>query len=140
MAEEKPIASRRMAGPVGPRSPAAASMTAKEVFGILRRHILLIIFLTVLGFGAGGGAWKLLPMRYPRYTAKTFIRVLPPAETDPMTIGTVQLQKDILYSHRQSIADLIKQQITLEELLDRDKVKETRWLKRWDGDRRKAVN
>jgi succinoglycan biosynthesis transport protein ExoP len=140
MAEEKPIASRRMAGPVGPRSPAAASMTAKEVFGILRRHILLIIFLTVLGLGAGGGAWKLLQMRYPRYTAKTFIRVLPPAETDPMTIGTVQLQKDILYSHRQSIADLIKQQITLEDLLDRDKVKETRWLKRWDGDRRRAVN
>ena len=129
-----------MAGPVGPRSPAAASMTAKEVFGILRRHILLIIFLTALGLGAGGGAWKLLQMRYPRYTAKTFIRVLPPAETDPMTIGTVQLQKDILYGYRQTIANLIKQQSTLEDLLARDKVKETRWFNRWDGDRRRAVN
>ena len=49
MAEEKPIASRRMAGPVGPRSPAVASLTAKEVFGILRRHILLIIFLRGIG-------------------------------------------------------------------------------------------
>jgi len=68
----------------------------------------VIIFLTALGLGAGGGAWKLLQMRYPRYTAKTFIRVLPPAETDPMTIGTVQLQKDILYGYRQSIANLIK--------------------------------
>jgi len=140
MAEEKPTASRRMPGPVGPRSPAAASLTAKEVFGILRRHILLIIFLTALGLGAGGGAWKLLQMRYPRYTAKTFIRVLPPTETDPMTIGTVQLQKDILYGYRQSIANLIKQQSTLEDLLDRDTVKETRWFKRWDGDRRRPVN
>ena len=140
MAEAKPKASSRMSGPVGPRSPAAASLTAKEVFGILRRHILLIIFLTALGLGAGGGAWKLLQMRYPRYTAKTFIRVLPPAETDPMTIGTVQLQKDILYGYRQSIANLIKQQSTLEDLLGRDKVKETRWFKRWDGDRRRAVN
>ena len=140
MAEEKPRASSRMSGPVGPRSPAAASLTAKEVFGILRRHILLIIFLTVLGLGAGGGAWKLLQMRYPRYTAKTFIRVLPPAETDPMTIGTVQLQKDILYGYRQSISNLIKQQSTLEDLLDRDKVKETKWFKLWDGDRRRAVN
>ena len=140
MAEEKPRASSRMSGPVGPRSPAAASMTAKEVFGILRRHILLIIFLTVLGLGAGGGAWKLLQMRYPRYTAKTFIQVLPPTETDPMTIGTVQLQKDILYGHRQSIANLIKRQSTLEDLLNRDRVKETRWFKRWDGDRRRAVN
>ncbi len=140
MAEEKPRASSRMSGPVGPRSPAAASLTAKEVFGILRRHILLIIFLTVLGLGVGGGAWKLLQMRYPRYTAKTFIQVLPPAEKDPMTIGTVQLQKDILYGYRQSIANLIKQQSTLEDLLDRDTVKETRWFKRWDGDRRRAVN
>jgi succinoglycan biosynthesis transport protein ExoP len=140
MAEEKPIASSRIAGPVRPRSPAAASLTAKEVFGILRRHILLIIFLTMLGLGAGGGTWKLLQMRFPRYTARTFIQVLPPTETDPMTIGTVQLQKDILYGYRQSIANLIKQQSTLEDLLDRDKVKETRWFKRWDGDRRRAVN
>lgn len=140
MAEEKPTASSRMAGPVGPRSYAAASMTAKEVFGILRRHILLIILLTVLGLGAGGGIWKLLQISFPRYTAKTFIQVLPPTEKDPMTIGTVQLQKDILYGHRQSIANLIKQQSTLEDLLDRDKVKETDWFKRWEGDRRRAVN
>jgi succinoglycan biosynthesis transport protein ExoP len=140
MAEEKPIASSGMSRPVGPRFPAAASLTAKEVFGILRRHILLIVFFTALGLGAGGGIWKLLQMRYPRYTAKTFIQVLPPTETDPMTIGTVQLQKDILYGYRQSIANLIKQQSTLEDLLDRDNVKETRWFKRWDGDRRRAVN
>jgi succinoglycan biosynthesis transport protein ExoP len=140
MAEENPVASSRIAGPVGPRSPAAASLTAKEVFGILRRHILLIIFLTLLGLGAGGGIWKLLQIRFPRYTAKTFIQVLPPTETDPMTIGTIQLQKDILYGHRQSIANLIKQQSTLEDLLDRDKVKDTEWFRRWNGDRRRAVN
>jgi len=140
MAEEKPIASRRMAGPVGPRSPVAASLTAKEVFGILRRHILLIIFLTVLGFGAGGGTWWLLKNYLPRFTARTYIQVLPPTETDPMTIGTVQLQKDILYGYRQSIANLIKQQSTLEDLLDRDKVKETMWFNRLEGDRRRAVN
>lgn len=140
MAEGKLIASSRTAGPVGQRSPAAASLTAKEVFGILRRHLLLIIFLTMLGLGAGGGIWKLLQIRFPRYTAKTFIEVLPPTETDPMTIGTVQLQKDILYGHRQSIANLIKQQSTLEDLLDRDKVKETQWFRRWEGNRRRAVN
>lgn len=140
MAEEKPTASGRMSWPVGPRSPAAASLTAKEVIGILRRHIFLIIFLTLLGLGAGGGIWKLLQIRFPRYTAKTFVQVLPPTETDPMTIGSVQLQKDILYGHRQSIANLIKQQSTLEDLLERDKVKETAWFKSFNGNRRKAVN
>jgi len=139
MAEERPVASNRMAGPAGPRPPASTSLTPKEVLGILRRHILMIILLTVLGFGAGGGTWWLLQRFLPRYTARTYIQVLPPVETDPMTIGTVQLQKDILYGHRQSIANLIKQQSTLENLLTRDKVKETNWFNRWGGNRRKAV-
>lgn len=140
MAEENPRASNRMSGPAGPRSPVAASLTAKEVFGILRRHIFLIIFLTVLGLGAGGGTWWLLRRYLPRFTARTYIQVLPPVETDPLTIGTVQLHKDVLYGYRQSIANLIKQQSTLEDLLNRDNVKETEWFKRRGGDRRRAVN
>jgi capsular exopolysaccharide synthesis family protein len=128
-----------MARPTAPQAQAIASLTPKEVFAIIHRHIFLISFLTLLGLGAGGGAWKLLQMYFPRYTAKTYVQVLPPVEKDPMTIGTVQLQKDILYEHRQSIASLIKQQRTLEDLLGRDAVKETEWSKQWDGDRRKAV-
>jgi len=138
MAEERPVASNRVARPGGPRSP-AASLTPREVFGILRRHMLLIIFLTVLGFGTGGGTWWLLKRYIPRYTARTYIQVLSPVEKDPTTIGQVQLQEHILYNYRQSIANLIKQQQTMEDLLARDNVKETRWFDRWGGDRRKAV-
>jgi succinoglycan biosynthesis transport protein ExoP len=143
MAEDRPAALKRMARPAAPRpgSPPtpSACLTPKEVFGILRRHVFLIVCFTVLGLAAGGGTWKLLQKYVPRFTARTFIQVLPPVEKDPMTIGSVQLHKDILYGHRQSIANLIKQQNTLEELLDRDKVKETRWYERRDGDRRKVV-
>ncbi len=143
MADEQPAALKRMARPAVPRPgfvpPASASLTAKEVLGIVRRHLFLIICLTVFGLVAGGGTWKLLQKYVPRYTARTYIQVLPPVEKDPMTIGSVQLHKDILYGHRQSIANLIKQQRTLEELLDRDNVKETRWFERRDTDRRKAV-
>jgi len=128
-----------MARPPGPQSHAAASLTPKEVFAIIRRHIFLISFLTLLGLAAGGAAWILLQKYLPRFTARTYIQVLPPVEKDPMTISTVQLQKDILYEHRQSIANLIKQQRTLEDLLDRDSVKETDWFRRWGGDRRQAV-
>jgi len=133
MAEQKPVASNGMARSAGPRPLAAASMTPKEVFGILRRHILLIIFLTVLGLGVGGGTWWLLKKYLPRYTARTYIQVLPPIETDPMTIGQVQLQEHILYNYRQSIASLIKQQSTLEDLLARDNVKETKWYEGFRG-------
>lgn len=100
----------------------------------MRRHVLLMIFLTLLGLGAGGGTWKLLQIKFPRYTARTYIRVLPPVETDPMTIGAVQLDTRVLYGHRQSIASLIKQQSTMEDLLKRDKVSETRWFKGFRGE------
>ncbi|UCC97217.1 MAG: polysaccharide biosynthesis tyrosine autokinase [Phycisphaerales bacterium] len=139
MPEDRPVAANRMARPTSPQAQAIVSLTPKEVFAIIRRHIFLISFLTLLGLGAGGGIWKLLQMYFPRYTAKTYIQVLPPVEKDPMTISTVQLQKDILYEHRQSIASLIKQQRTLEDLLGRDAVRETEWSKQWDGDRRRAV-
>ncbi len=139
MPEDRPVAANRTARPPGPQSGAVASLTPKEVFAILRRHIFLISFLTLLGLGAGGGTWKLLQMYFPRFTARTYIQVLPPVEKDPMTISTIQLQKEILYEHRQSIANLIKQQRTLEDLLGRDAVKDTQWFDRRGGDRRKAV-
>ncbi len=131
MAQERPVASNRRPRPAGQGPAMTSSLTPREVFGILRRHVLLMIFLTLLGLGAGGGTWKLLQIKFPRYTARTYIQVLPPVETDPMTIGTVQLQRDVLYGHRQSIASLIKQQSTMEDLLVRPKVEETNWFKRY---------
>jgi len=119
----------RMARPVGAgRAPGATMLTPKEVLGILRRHILLIISSIIIGFIVGGVSWFLLLKFLPKYTAQTYIKVLPPVEKDPMTIGGVVVAKDILYGHRQSMADLIKQQSTLRELLDRDNVQETTWF------------
>jgi len=114
-------------------------MTPKEAVGILRRHILLIIFLTVMGVTVGGTGWYLLQKYVPRYTATTYIKVLPPVETDPMDIAAPQVQKDILYGYRQSIANLIKQQSTLQDLLESDVVKKTRWFELRDRNIRKAV-
>ena len=141
MAEERPIAgtpqggnpSNRITGPAGPRLPAAASMTPKEALGILRRHILLIVFLTILGVVISGVGWFLLQKYLPKYTATTYIEVLPPVEKDPMDIDTPQVQKDILYGHRQSIANRIKQQSTLLDLLESDEVKKTGWFEGFWG-------
>ncbi|MDT8300595.1 MAG: polysaccharide biosynthesis tyrosine autokinase [Sedimentisphaerales bacterium] len=138
MAEERPIVSKRMPGPPGQGFPAAASMTSKEAMGILRRHIFLIFFLTMLGVAAGGAGWYLLQKYIPSYTSTTYIKVLPPVEKDPMDIVAPQTQKDIIYGYRQSIANLIKQQNSLEKLIESDKVKETQWYKR-RGSVRKAV-
>ena len=138
MAERRPTVGNRMARPTGPMPPTAAVLTPKEVLAILRRHILLIIFLTALSLGAGGGTWYLLRKYLPKYTAQTFIEVLPPVETDPMDIVAVQVNKDIHYQHRLSMANLIKQQRALQELLRNDKVRATRWFEHRDRDDRKA--
>ena len=127
------MAVSRMAG------PAAAALTPKEVFGILRRHILLVISLTILGFIIGGASWYLLRKYAPKYTARTFIKVLPPVERDPMTIGGAMVAKDIQYGYRSSMAALIRQQSTLQRLIDRDKVQQTKWFRRFGEIRDRSI-
>jgi len=128
---EQRQALNRMVGPARPRPPAAAAaaLAPKEVFSMLRRHILLIVSLTILGLIAGGAAWYLLRKYLPRYAAQTLIQVLSPAEKDPMTIVPAMVAQNIQYGHRVSMANLIRRQSTLLELMDRDKVRETKWFK-----------
>lgn len=122
----------RMVKPAGPRpSAAAATLTPKEVLSMLRRHILLIVSLTILGLIMGGAAWYLLRKYLPRYAAQTIIEVLPPVEKDPMTIGAVLVSQDIQYGQRVSMANLIKRQSTLLDLIDKPAVRETRWFQRF---------
>ena len=129
MADEKATVQTMRARPAVARPPATATMTPREVFGVLRRYMVLIIGLTIFGLIVGGvGCW-LLRTYLPKYTARTYIEVLLPVQTDPMVISTPLVQKEIRYGHRLSIANLIKQQRTLEELLMREKVTETKWFK-----------
>ncbi|MBN1974502.1 MAG: polysaccharide biosynthesis tyrosine autokinase [Sedimentisphaerales bacterium] len=139
MVEKSPLISNRMSVPAGMRSQDSASLTAREVCGILRRHIFLIFILTVFGFIAGFGVWKVLQKYYPKYNATTYIKILSPTPSDPWVIGGVQPQKDILYAHRRSIANLIKQQSMLEYLLDNDTIRKTKWYQDKDSDIVKLV-
>ncbi len=106
---------------------------------MLRRHVLLVVSLTTLGFVAGGISWYLVLKYAPKYTAQTFIRVLPPVERDPMVIGGGQVGMDIQYGHRVSMASLIKQQRTLEELVARDKIQQTKWFNRFGDIKSKKI-
>ena len=107
---------RPVTGPQMHSTSAVQGMTPKEIMGIIRRHLLLIVLMTFLGFAAGGTSWYLLKKHSPRYTAETFIEVLPPIEKDPTVIGGVRANKDIEYASRQSIASRIKQQRTFQIL------------------------
>jgi len=125
----------------GPRAPAAApaAMTPKEIVGILRRHILLMVFSAVFGLIVGGVAWYLLQRFLPTYTAQTAIEVLSPGTSDPMQIGSSPANKDLAYQFRFTKAAFIKQQSTLQNLLRRDKIRDTEWFKQFNNDIPKAV-
>ena len=109
--------------------PAGVQLTPRDMLLILRRHIWLMLSITIIGFVMGGTSWYLLRKYLPRYTAQTFIRVLSPAEKDPMTIGEHMVTKDIQYASRVSMAAIMKSQSTLARLIDRDKIQETKWFK-----------
>ncbi|HPS55532.1 MAG TPA: hypothetical protein PLP05_08040, partial [Sedimentisphaerales bacterium] len=113
-----------------PQSPVSGTlaMTPKEIMGIIRRHLLLIFTLTTFGVIAGVTSCYLLSTYSPKYTAETYIKVLPPIEKDPTVIGSIRASKDIEYGSRQSIASLIRQQSTFQDLLSRDVVQSTKWF------------
>jgi capsular exopolysaccharide synthesis family protein len=139
MTNRKPETSNRHSVPAGLKSRDAASLTVREVLGILRRHLFLIFFMTIIGFAAGLGLWKVLQKYYPKYNATTYIKVLSPTPSDPWVIGGALPQKDILYAHRRSIANLIMQQNTLEYLLSNDTVRQTKWYRKKDGNEIKLL-
>jgi len=130
MVEQRQMPASRDAMAGAPRlAQPAAALTPKEITAILRRHMWLIISLTVLGFFVGGTAWFLLRRFAPKYTAQTYIRVLPPMIKDPMIIAGQVVNKDIQYGYRVSMVSLLKQQSNLQSLLERDKVKQTKWFR-----------
>lgn len=112
----------------------AMTLTPKEMLDIFRRHILLICILTFFGAAVGGGLWFVLCRIAPKYTARTYIEVLSPGRSDPTVIGSPIANKDIAYEFRFSKAALIKQQSMLQELIRREKVRETKWFQKFGDD------
>jgi polysaccharide biosynthesis transport protein len=119
-----------MMQPVGPAGQTAA-LTPREIIGILRRHVWMILGLTVLGTILGGGSWFLLDRFAPKYTSMRAIDVDPPIDLDPMQIGTAQVAKDLYYQFRFTKASLFKQQNMLEGLLREPRIRETNWYKQF---------
>ena len=128
MADQRQVFSR-IAGPAAVGSAAPGALTPKEVLSILRRHVFLMVFTTILGAALGYGAYKLFKAHRPRYTATTFIKVLPPVEKDPELFTTPHVDMATRYGHRLSLASLLEQQTTYSNLVDRAKIKDTQWYR-----------
>ncbi len=129
--KRNPTVVGRMSRPPDPKGASGATLTPKEALGMLRRHVWLVIFTTILGAAVGFGGWHLFRRYLPLYKAEAIIKVLPPIDTDPMDIVASQVQQDIQYGHRVSLANLMKSQSSLQGLLrDSDQVRRTEWFRR----------
>jgi len=122
------------------QAASAISFTPKEILDILRRHLFLIISLTMLGTIIGTSLCFILRKIAPKYTAVTYIEVLHPGQSDPTVIGTPLTSKDIAFEFRTSKAALIKQQSMLQELIRRDAVRETEWFKKFNNNVLKTID
>ena len=132
MAEQKQFGNRPI--PPAAFAPALApsvTLTPRDVMMILRRHLILVIFLPILGLLAGGGAWFFVKQNWPEYTAERYISVLPPIEKDPVRITTPNVDKYARYDHRLTLANEMMQQNTLTDLVARDKVRQTKWFEQF---------
>jgi succinoglycan biosynthesis transport protein ExoP len=143
MMKRDPGLAGRMARPPGAKAASESALTPKEALGMLRSHVWLIIFMTILGAAAGFGGWHLFRRYVPLYKAEAILKVLPPIDTDPMDIVASQVQQDLQYGHRVSLANLMKSQGSLQALLESDQVRNTNWFRRTmrgDEDPLKATN
>jgi succinoglycan biosynthesis transport protein ExoP len=129
MTTSNPAAAGRMPRSPGAKGASETALTPKEALGMLRRHLWLILFVTLLGGAAGTGGWYLVRRYLPLYRAETAIKVLPPIITDPMDIVVAQVQQDVRYGHRVALANLMKSQSTLQALLQRDEIRRTKWYR-----------
>jgi succinoglycan biosynthesis transport protein ExoP len=140
MMSRNPTVAGKTPRPSAARNSASA-LTPKEVMGMLRRHVWLVTFMTLLGAAAGGGGWYAIRRYLPLYKAEAVIKVLPPVETDPMQVVASQVQQDIQYGHRVSLANLMKLQSNLQEVIRISTgVRETKWFTQtMRGDAAEAV-
>jgi capsular exopolysaccharide synthesis family protein len=107
------------------------TITPKEILGIIRRHLWMILLCTITGTIVGTGAFFLLQQYRPCYTANAAIEVLPPEESDPWAFNAAQPQKDTYYQYRFSKAAMVKQQDLLQELIRQDDIRQTNWFKQF---------
>jgi len=125
---ESKIDAKRRVLPSEALQPVGMALTPKELVMMLRQHLLLVILLTAAGSFIGGGLWFFLKRFAPRYTAETYIKVLPIVDKNPTVIVPYMMNTEIQFVYRQSMAALIIQQYTFTELLKRDKVRGTEWF------------
>ena len=114
-----------------PVLPAAvvAGLTYKDVLGIFRRRMWLIIIITAVFVVLSVALWGIFLVYSPEYTSVGFIRCKMPTQKGAFGMGGVIPRKDVIAMATASNAELLNSDSFLGRLLERTKVQETEWYK-----------
>jgi polysaccharide biosynthesis transport protein len=114
---------------------AAAMITPKEILGILRRRIWMIIIVTVAITLVVGALWFLELRYHPAYTSQGLVQCLMPVQPDILA-GAQPLPSDrIIALQTESRAMDLKNETFLSRVLQRTRVQGTVWFKSFGEDR-----
>ena len=117
------------------RSPAAAptesSITAKDVLGIIRRRMWLILILTALSTLTSGALYMICLRYYPKYTSVGYIICKMPVRAKMFGTGAGMIPRmDVITMETTSKATYLRGDSFLSEVLKRAKVQGTNWFQR----------
>jgi capsular exopolysaccharide synthesis family protein len=104
----------------------AAALTAKDFLFAIRRHIIMIVILAMLGLVMGGGlSWALLRWD-PQYTATAYLLVSPSRQT---IIGNSRgVAKEDIDRRIATIAHTVKTDKVYQQAIDRFGIRRTDWF------------
>jgi polysaccharide biosynthesis transport protein len=118
---------------VAPSAATETGITYKDVIGILRRRMWLMIIITAVFVILGATLWCLFLVYGSEYTSVGFVRCKMPIKEGLFGMGGVIPRKDVIAMATASNSELLNNEFFLSKVLERTKVKETGWyIKRKD--------
>ncbi|MCK5271247.1 MAG: polysaccharide biosynthesis tyrosine autokinase [Sedimentisphaerales bacterium] len=118
---------------VVPSAATGTGITYKDVMGILRRRMWLIIIVTAVFVILSAALWCIFLVYSPEYASVGFVRCKMPIQEGLFGMGGVTPRKDVITMATASNAELLNNEFFLSEVLERTRVKETQWyIKRKD--------
>jgi len=122
-----------------PSAAMGAGITYKDVMGILRRRMWLIIIVTTVFVILSAALWLMFLVYSPEYTSVGFVRCKMPLQEGLFGMGGVIPRKDVIAMATASNAELLNNEFFLSEVLKRTKVKETQWYIKREDDLEKRL-
>jgi capsular exopolysaccharide synthesis family protein len=124
---------RASRGPAAPSGGASTSLTAKEIIGILRRRLWLIIIITGIVTICAGVLWFVFLKTAPRYTSVGYIECKMPVPDNLLTPQRLLPRAELIELETQTKAVWFRSEAFLAKVLERDAVRQTAWYKNLDS-------